>query len=95
MDVLAHYTTYKTYYGLIKEIEADPEVPRREAAGISTRSPKLTAQKVATVLCGEIRFFGTNELKSRYSRTQSAHGHELVDFARCEAALAITRTAPA
>jgi len=32
MDVLEHYTTYKTYYGLVKSIEDDPEVPKKKAA---------------------------------------------------------------
>ena len=32
MDVLENYTTYKTYYGLVKSIEDDPEVPKKKAA---------------------------------------------------------------
>ena len=32
MDVLKNYTTYKTYYGLVKSIEDDPEVPKKKAA---------------------------------------------------------------
>ncbi|OQA52710.1 MAG: hypothetical protein BWY45_03126 [Euryarchaeota archaeon ADurb.Bin294] len=32
MDVLAYYTTYKTYYKLVKSIEDDPEVDRKKAA---------------------------------------------------------------
>ena len=32
LDVLAHYTTYKTYYKLVKSIEDDPEVDRKKAA---------------------------------------------------------------
>jgi len=32
LDVLANYTRYETYYGLIKSIEDDPEVPKKEAA---------------------------------------------------------------
>ena len=32
MDVLQNYTTYKRFYGLIKQIEDDPDVPRRKAA---------------------------------------------------------------
>ena len=54
MDVLANYTTYKTYYGLIKEIEADPEVPRREAAKALARfmnlHPYNIAQKVEVIV---------------------------------------------
>jgi len=32
LDVLANYTTYNSYFGLIKSIEEDPEVPQRKAA---------------------------------------------------------------
>lgn len=32
LDVLRNYTTYKTYFGLIKSIEEDPNVSRRKAA---------------------------------------------------------------
>lgn len=32
LDVLANYTTYRAYYGLIKSIEHDPLVPKRQAA---------------------------------------------------------------
>lgn len=32
LDVLRNYTTYKTYFGLIKSIEEDPNVSKRKAA---------------------------------------------------------------
>lgn len=32
LDVLLNYTTYKTYYGLIKSIEGDPKVQKHKAA---------------------------------------------------------------
>jgi type I restriction enzyme, R subunit len=32
LDVLQHYTTYKTYYRLIKSIEDDPKVEKKKAA---------------------------------------------------------------
>jgi type I restriction enzyme R subunit len=54
LDVLANYTTYKTYYGLIKKIEADPQVPRREAAKALARCMSLhpynIAQKVEVIV---------------------------------------------
>jgi type I restriction enzyme R subunit len=54
LDVLANYTTYKAYYGLIKEIEHDPEVPRREAAKALARfmslHPHNIAQKVEVIV---------------------------------------------
>ena len=32
LDVLKHYTTYKTYFGLIQQAEEDPKVEKRKAA---------------------------------------------------------------
>ena len=32
LDVLANYTTYKTYYGLLKAAEDDPKLPKKKAA---------------------------------------------------------------
>lgn len=40
-DVLAHYTTYKTYYGLIKAAESDPEVPKKKAVREMTKFMSL------------------------------------------------------
>lgn len=54
MDVLANYTTYKTYLGLIKSIEDDPEVPKREAAKALARfmsmHPHNIGQKVEVIV---------------------------------------------
>ncbi len=54
MDVLEHYTSYKTYYGLIKSIEDDPQVPRRKAARALARfmslHPHNIAQKVEVIV---------------------------------------------
>lgn len=54
MDVLAHYTTYKTYYGLIKSIEEDPEVPKKKAAKALARfmslHPYNIRQKVEVII---------------------------------------------
>ena len=36
LDVLKNYTTYKTYYRLIKSIEDDPEVDKKKAALANT-----------------------------------------------------------
>ena len=41
LDVLAHYTTYKTYYKLIKSIEDDPEVDKKKAARALARFMSL------------------------------------------------------
>ncbi|MFB4203228.1 type I restriction endonuclease subunit R [Arhodomonas sp. KWT2] len=54
MDVLENYTTYKTYYGLIKSIDDDPEVPKRKAARALARfmslHPHNIAQKVEVIV---------------------------------------------
>lgn len=54
MDVLANYTTYKTYYGLIKSIEDDPEVPKQKAAKQLARfmslHPHNISQKVEVIV---------------------------------------------
>ena len=41
MDVLRHYTTYATYYKLLKSCENDPEVERKKAARALARFMKL------------------------------------------------------
>jgi type I restriction enzyme R subunit len=53
-DVLANYTTYRTYCGLIKEVEGDPNVPKRKAAKALARflslHPHNIAQKVEVIV---------------------------------------------
>ena len=54
LDVLAHYTTYKTYYGLIKSAQDDPEVEKKQAAKALARymslHPYNLAQKIEVML---------------------------------------------
>ena len=54
MDVLENYTTYKTYYGLVKSIEDDPEVPKKKAALALARfmslHPHNISQKVEVIV---------------------------------------------
>jgi len=47
MDVLANYTTYKAYYGLIKSIEDDPEVDKKKAATALARFMSLHPHNIA------------------------------------------------
>ncbi len=47
LDVLQHYTTYKTYYGLLKASEDDPEVERKKAARALARFLKLHPHNIA------------------------------------------------
>lgn len=47
MDVLQNYITYKTYYGLIKSIEDDPELDKRKAARALARFLRLHPYNIA------------------------------------------------
>lgn len=47
LDVLQHYTTYDTFYGIAKAIEEDPEVPQKKAVKAVSRFLKLHPHNVA------------------------------------------------
>ena len=47
LDVLKHYTTYGTYFGLLKACEDDPNVERKKAARALTRFMKLHPHNIA------------------------------------------------
>ena len=47
LDVLQNYTTYKTYYRLIKSIEDDPEVDKKKAARTLARFMSLHPHNIA------------------------------------------------
>jgi len=47
LDVLKNYTTYKTYYRLIKSIEDDPEVDKKKAARALARFMSLHPHNIA------------------------------------------------
>ena len=47
LDVLRNYTTYKTYYRLIKSIEDDPKVDKRKAARALARFMSLHPHNIA------------------------------------------------
>lgn len=47
LDVLKHYTTYKTYFRLIKAIEDDPEVDKKKAAKALARFMSLHPHNIA------------------------------------------------
>jgi type I restriction enzyme, R subunit len=47
LDVLQNYTTYKTYYRLIKSIEDDPRVDKRKAARALARFMSLHPHNIA------------------------------------------------
>ena len=54
LDVLKNYTTYKTFYGLVKSIEDDPQVPKKKAAKALARFMRLhphnIGQKVEVIV---------------------------------------------
>lgn len=47
LDVLSHYTTYKTYYRLVKSVADDPEVDKRKAARALARFMSLHPHNIA------------------------------------------------
>ena len=68
MDVLQNYTTYKRFYGLIKQVENDPEVPRRKAAKALTRYVELhpvNIEQVVSVIIEHFRLYVMHELGGR------------------------------
>ena len=68
MDVLRNYTTYKRFFGLIKQVENDPEVPRRQAAKALTRYLELhpvNIEQVVSVIVEHFRLYVMSELGGR------------------------------
>ncbi|WP_295447489.1 type I restriction endonuclease [uncultured Thiodictyon sp.] len=68
MDVLANYSTYKRFFGLIKQIEDDPNVPRKKAAKALTRYLELhpvNIEQVVTVIVEHFRLYVMHELGGR------------------------------
>jgi type I restriction enzyme R subunit len=68
MDVLANYTTYKRFFGLIKQIEDDPDVPRRKAAKALARYLELhpvNVEQVVSVIVEHFRLTVMHELGGR------------------------------
>ncbi len=68
MDVLANYSTYKRFFGLIKQIEDDPDVPRKKAAKALTRYLELhpvNIEQVVTVIVEHFRLHVMHELGGR------------------------------
>ena len=68
MDVLQNYTTYRRFFGLIKQIEDDPDVPRRQAAKALTRYLELhpvNIEQVVSVIVEHFRLYVMHELGGR------------------------------
>ena len=68
MDVLANYTTYKRFFGLIKQVEDDPDVPRKKAAKALARYLELhpvNIEQVVSVIVEHFRLYVIHELGGR------------------------------
>ncbi|MBK1719418.1 type I restriction endonuclease subunit R [Thiocystis violacea] len=68
LDVLQNYTTYKRFFGLIKQIENDPDVPRKKAAKALTRFLELhpvNIEQVVSVIVEHFRLYVMHELGGR------------------------------
>ena len=68
MDVLQNYTTYKRFFGLIKQVEDDPDVPRRQAAKALTRYLELhpvNIEQVVSVIVEHFRLYVIHQLGGR------------------------------
>ena len=68
MDVLQNYTTYKRFFGLIKQVENDPDVPRRQAAKALARYLELhpvNIEQVVSVIVEHFRLYVMLELGGR------------------------------
>ena len=68
LDVLRHYTTYKTYYRLIKSIEDDPKVDKRKAAQALARFMSLHPHNIAQkteVMVEHFRYFTRHKIGGR------------------------------
>lgn len=57
MDVLENYTTYKRFYGLVKEVENDPTVPRKKALKELSRFMHLHPHNIKQVVAVIIDHF--------------------------------------
>ena len=68
IDVLQNYTTYKRFFGLIKQVEDDPDVPRKKAAKALTRYLDLhpvNIEQVVSVIVEHFRLYVMHELGAR------------------------------
>ena len=71
LDVLSNYTTYKRYYGLIKKIEGDPEVPRQKAVKELTRFLELHPVNIDQVVSVIVEHFRTSVMHELGGRAKA------------------------
>ena len=68
LDVLQNYTTYKRFFGLIKQVENDPEVPKKAAAkalGQFLELHPVNIEQVVQVIIEHFRLKVMHELGGR------------------------------
>ncbi len=68
LDVLQNYVTYKRFFGLVKQIENDPEVPRKKAAkalGQFLELHPVNIEQVVAVIIEHFRLRVMQELGGR------------------------------
>ena len=68
LDVLQNYTTYKRFFGLVKQIENDPDVPKKAAAkalGQFLELHPVNIEQVVTVIIEHFRLKVMHELGGR------------------------------
>ncbi|MEJ0092845.1 MAG: type I restriction endonuclease [Methylocella sp.] len=71
MDVLQNYTTYKRFYGLVKKIEDDPEVPRQKAVKELTRFLELHPVNIEQVVSVIVEHFRANVMHELGGRAKA------------------------
>jgi len=60
MDILKNYTTFKRFFGLVKQIENDPQVPKRAAAKTLTQFLTLHPHNIEQVVTIIVEHFRAN-----------------------------------
>ena len=71
MDVLQNYTTYKRFFGLIKQVEDDPDVPRKKAAKVLTRYLELHPANIEQVVSVIVEHFRVNVMHELGGRAKA------------------------
>ena len=82
LDVLANYTTYKTYYRLIKAIEDDPEVEKKQAAKALARFMSLHPHNLAQKTEVMVEHFRAHHAPQDRRAGQGDGGHQLAPARR-------------
>lgn len=71
LDVLKHYTTYKRFFGLVKQVEGDPMVPRQDAAKALSRFMNLHPVNIEQTVTVIIEHFRTNVMHELGGRAKA------------------------